>query len=102
MCNICNKTWCCKCPQPTNPSNKTYVIPVEGASFIEAYRSYYPEDNRTDKEIIDSQFRNPAEYVPDTAEDAPIEYTPSQINSILSELRAIKQSLIDSGYMDSQ
>jgi len=78
------------------------VVPVAGQSFIEAYRSYYPEDNRTDKEIIDSQFRNPAEYVPDTAEDAPIEYTPYQINSILSELRAIKQSLIDSGYMDSQ
>lgn len=42
-CNTCNKPWCGKCPQPTNPSNKTVVVPVAGASAYKEWLSYNPE-----------------------------------------------------------
>ena len=43
-CNICNKPWCGKCTcQPSNPSNKTVVIPVAGSSAYQEWLAYNPD-----------------------------------------------------------
>lgn len=100
-CPYCHRGCGCGCSgyHSKNQSNKTVTVPVAGASFLDEYREFYPEDTRTDKEIIDSQFRPPAEPVADSAIDADIDYSPLQAQSTLEELRALKQSLIDAGYL---
>lgn len=41
---ICNKPWCGKCTcQPTNPSNRTVIVPQEGSSAYEAFLAYNPD-----------------------------------------------------------
>jgi len=54
MCNICNKPWCGKCPQPTNPSNKTVVVPVSGASAYETWKSYNPDSTWSEAEWLEN------------------------------------------------
>lgn len=43
MCNICNKPWCGKCPQPSNPSNKTIITGQAGANAYEEFLAYNPD-----------------------------------------------------------
>lgn len=54
MCIKCNKPWCGKCPQPTNPSNKTYVVPVAGQSAYEAWKTYNPDSTWSESEWLEN------------------------------------------------
>ena len=98
MCTNYTRCGCDSCPT-YNPSNKTMVIPVEGVSWLTAYRTYHPEDTRTDQEIIDSNIHPPAVFVPNSAVAAPALYTQAQVQGILDELRAIKTALIEANLM---
>lgn len=88
----------CTC-DPTNTSNRTMVIPVAGASWVDDYKEYHPEDTRTPQEILDSQIWIPAEYAPNSTPTIPAEYSQEVIQDLLDELRTVKQSLIDANLM---
>lgn len=98
----CGAWWgYCLKHQPTNQSNRTINLPTEGASWVTDYKAYHPEDTRTEQEIIDAQVWQPATYVPNTAQNAGLAYSQEQVQSILDELRAVKQALIDKNLMEN-
>lgn len=93
-CNSCHNDC-----QPTNMSNRTIVTGQVGESWIDEYRAFYPEDTRTDKEIIDWIKRDPSPAVPDSTLPAPVGYDQDWADSLLNELRQLKRSLESGEYL---
>lgn len=54
-CHRCHK-------QPTNPSNKTVVVPVAGSSAYELWKSYNPDSTWSESEWLENYVKMNLNY----------------------------------------